>query len=77
MVRPEDLEENLTLAELFERWPMTAEVFVKHRMACVGCPMAKFNTLADAVRIYSLPQEVFFQELVRTINEKEGENNHS
>ncbi len=77
MVRPDDLEEDLTLAELFERWPMTASVFVENRMACVGCPMAKFNTLADAIRIYSLSQEGFFQELARAINEKEGDENHS
>lgn len=45
--------------------PGTAGVFLGHRMACVGCPLAAFETLADAAREYRLPLADFLAELGR------------
>lgn len=47
-----DLPPTLMVAALFERWPQTIPVFVRHRFACVGCLMAPFDTLADVARNY-------------------------
>jgi hybrid cluster-associated redox disulfide protein len=47
------------------RHPGTARVFLDRRMACVGCPMAAFETLADAAREYRLALEPFLAELGR------------
>lgn len=47
------------------RHPVTAHVFLDRRMACVGCPLAAFETLADAAREYRLPLEPFLAELGR------------
>ncbi len=76
-MRLADLGEDLLLADLFKRWPATIPVFIKNRMVCVGCPMTRFNTLSDAIRIYNLSRETFLQELVHAINEKEGHEGHS
>jgi len=43
--------------------PGTAGVFLGRRMACVGCPLAAFETLADAAREYRLPLADFLAEL--------------
>jgi hypothetical protein len=40
-------------------------------MACVGCSMANFNTIRDAIRIYKLPRELFLKELALAIQAKE------
>ena len=32
------------------RWPSTIRMFLDFRMACVGCPIATFHTVADACR---------------------------
>jgi hybrid cluster-associated redox disulfide protein len=45
----------MTVEEALERWPALAVVFVRRRMACVGCAMARFERLADVARIYGLP----------------------
>lgn len=56
-----DLE--ITIAELMNRWPLTVPVFMKYRMYCVGCSMAIFDTLEDAIDIYRLHRENFLGDL--------------
>lgn len=57
----------MKISEVLEQWPATAEVFHRHAMACVGCVVAPFYTIADAASVYSLPQETFIAELAEVI----------
>ena len=52
-----------TVGAIMRRWPGTIAVFLRHRMACVGCPMACFDTLADAGAEYAVPLAVLLDEL--------------
>jgi len=54
---------NLPLAVLMAQWPETIQVFMRHRMLCVGCPFDRFCTLTDACREYGIDEETFLQEL--------------
>ena len=42
------------VADVMARWPMTVEVFLRRRMACPGCPMAPFITVAEAAASYGI-----------------------
>lgn len=53
----------LTVAETLQRWPATATVFLRRRMACVGCAIAPFETLTEVGEIYAINAEQFLQEL--------------
>jgi hybrid cluster-associated redox disulfide protein len=64
---------DIGIARLLGRHPETATVFLAHRMACVGCSLAAFETLADAAREYQLPLAVFLGELARAAADP-GEN---
>ena len=57
----------LTLEDLFQRWPQTAVIFQRHQMACVGCVVAPFYTVADAANVYGLDAAEFVQELLTHI----------
>lgn len=46
---------DVPIAEVLARWPQTIAVFLKRRMACPGCAMAPFMTLAEAGSCYGLP----------------------
>lgn len=46
----------LNVAEVLRRWPQTARVFIHRRMACVGCPIARFETVADVAEAYHIPR---------------------
>lgn len=41
-----------TMAELTESWPAAREVLARRGMACVGCAMAPFETIAEAAAAY-------------------------
>ena len=52
-----------TLDELLTAYPAAARAFVKHRMACVGCTMARFDTVGQAAAEYGLDIVPFMQEV--------------
>ena len=43
--------------------PATVATLLKHRMACVGCPIAPFHTLQDVCQEYRLENGAFLREL--------------
>ena len=52
-----------TIAELLDRDPAAARILLRHGMACIGCSMAPFETLADAAREYGVDPVVLLSEL--------------
>ena len=58
---------NLRVADVLARWPAVIPVFIQHHLACVGCAMAPFETLDDAVRNYGLEAEPFLIQLEHAI----------
>jgi hybrid cluster-associated redox disulfide protein len=65
------LEATLTVAEVLARWPQTILVFMHHQMACVGCAMTPFETLAEVAEIYDLDLPEFLSELELGIEQPE------
>ncbi len=68
-----DINGALTVNQLLTCWSEAGPVFIRHRMACLGCPMAAFETLEGAATIYHLPLDVFLAELRQEVSEKEEE----
>lgn len=59
--------DGLTVAEVMDRWPASVGVFNRRRMACPGCVMAPFMTVAEAARSYGLPPAELAADLVEAI----------
>jgi hybrid cluster-associated redox disulfide protein len=59
---------NLTVAEVMDRWPKTIPIFLRHRMACVGCSIDSFETLAEVVEIYGIDPDHFIKDLQQIIH---------
>jgi hybrid cluster-associated redox disulfide protein len=45
---------SLLVADVLTLSPGAARVFLDRRMACVGCPFSRFETVADAARNYGV-----------------------
>jgi hybrid cluster-associated redox disulfide protein len=56
---------DLTMADLIDGWPSAAAVLARHGMACVGCGMAKFETVAEATAAYGVDAAGFLREIAR------------
>lgn len=54
---------DLPLAVLFRHYPQVAPVFWRRGMACVGCTIAPFHTIADACAEYRLDEAAFREEV--------------
>lgn len=60
-------EGDTPLSLLMDRWPCTIPVFLRYRMLCVGCQVAKFHTVSDACTKYCIDEGQFLQELAAAI----------
>jgi hybrid cluster-associated redox disulfide protein len=52
-----------TVEQTLDQFPLLVAVFVRRGMACVGCAMARFDTLAEAARTYDQEADAFLAEL--------------
>lgn len=59
---------NMVIEDVLNRWPETAVVFQRYHLACVGCVMAPFYKISDAINIYKLPAEQFITDLLEVIS---------
>lgn len=55
---------------LLTRHPEAASVFVANRMACVGCAISGFHTLAEVAAIYNIDIGTLLQKLERVISSR-------
>lgn len=51
------------LQQLLADYPNLIPIFIKERLACVGCLMARFDTLSDLARNYDLDLTRFMAEI--------------
>lgn len=58
-------ERDPTIEEILASQPAAAYVFFRRKMACVGCAMARFDTLREAALSYGIPEAELRRELVR------------
>ena len=56
-----------SMEAIMRAWPATIRVVLRHRMLCVGCPVAPFHTLADACREHHVNEEAFRNEIAAAI----------
>jgi hybrid cluster-associated redox disulfide protein len=49
--------------EVMRRRPETIRTFLDHRMRCVGCPVARFHSIAEACREHGVNPGLFMATL--------------
>jgi hybrid cluster-associated redox disulfide protein len=60
-----------SVAQLLSCWPQATRIFIKYRMNCVGCSMAAFERLGDALAIYGVSANSFLDEFHMVIQDEE------
>lgn len=66
-VMSENALKSMTVGEFLDRWPETVSVFNRNGMACPGCAMAPFMTIAEACAAYKTDAAKFMTILRREI----------
>ncbi len=52
-----------TVADVLDKHPQTAEVFMKHGMGCLGCAVASGETIEEAAAAHGIEIDVLLKEL--------------
>lgn len=68
----------MTLDEVIQKHPETAQLFFKHGMTCLGCPMAMHETIEQGCKAHGLDVKKFLAELNKKLQkqrEKEQDDN--
>lgn len=60
----------MTVEAILESWPRAARIFHAYKMACVGCTLAPFYSLAETASIYDIPLDEFIADLQLVITEE-------
>jgi hybrid cluster-associated redox disulfide protein len=53
----------MTIREVLQKNPKTAEVFMKHGMHCLGCPSATGETVAQAAMVHGIDVDKLIEQL--------------
>lgn len=46
--------DDMTMDEIMRRWPAAIRVVLDHGLMCVGCPIAPFHTVDEAIREHGI-----------------------
>lgn len=63
MVEASPITAEMNVDELLTRWPSATRVFLRRHMVCPGCPLARFETVAEVCAIYQQPVQAILLEL--------------
>lgn len=59
--------DDMTMDEIMRCWPATIRVALHHGLLCVGCPIASFHTVDDAILEHGLDEKLFRHDLLAAI----------
>ena len=57
----------LSVLEMLDRWPASAQLFLRRRMACVGCHFSRFDRVDEALEVHGRDPQYFLEALVAVI----------
>lgn len=63
------ITKDMSITEIVEKYPKTAEVFIKHGMHCFGCMAARFENLEQGALVHGIDANALIEDLNKTISE--------
>lgn len=63
-----ELDKNMTIAEVLRVAPQAMEVFFKHGMHCMGCPVASGETIEQAAEVHGLDPDEIIKEIKKALS---------
>ncbi len=66
------LDSKMTVNELLTEFPSVLDVFIKHKMPCIGCPADGFHTIEEAALMNGILLENLLKELSKVIKIKDA-----
>ncbi|MFN8475768.1 MAG: DUF1858 domain-containing protein [Anaerolineae bacterium] len=62
----------MTIENLLDAHPQVSAIFIRRRMACIGCALSSYCTLAYAAHVYDISLPSLIAECQAAINRSSG-----
>ncbi len=60
----------MSIEEIVREYPDTAEVFLKHGLHCIGCAVARSETLAEGAMAHAIELDPLINDLNKVVGKK-------
>lgn len=60
----------MNIAEVLQKYPETAPVFLEHGLHCVGCPLAQNDTIESAAEMHQIDADKLVKDLNKFLSDK-------
>lgn len=64
----EKITKDMTFAEVVSKYPKATNVFLKHSMHCIGCPIAMQETIEQGAKAHGIDVKKLVEELNKAIS---------
>ena len=61
------ITKEMTIGEVIRKYPKTVFLFIDYGLHCVGCPIAKDETIEQAAKVHRIDLEKFLEDLNKAI----------
>jgi len=68
---------DMDIDAVIELYPATIPVFIRYGMQCVGCHVARFETIAGSAEIYGVDLDRLLEQLNAALERSEQDAYHS
>lgn len=65
----EQVNKNMSIAEVVMKWPETAGAFMENGLHCYGCAAARFETIEQGAMAHGVDPEKLIQDINESIKE--------
>ena len=62
------ISKKMSITEVVEKYPDSAEVFMKHGMHCLGCMAARFENIEQGALAHGIDVDKLIEDLNKAIN---------
>ncbi|MGA1822283.1 MAG: DUF1858 domain-containing protein [Thermoplasmatota archaeon] len=67
------ITKDMGIIDIVQKYPETARVLMSHGMGCLGCALAKYETLEQGATAHGMNMEVLLKDLNETARRSEAE----
>lgn len=62
------ITKDMSIIEVVQKFPQTAEVFQKHGMGCLGCAAARFENIEQGASAHGINIDALINDLNKTVS---------
>ena len=66
----EKITKDMPIGEVVEKYPHTAEVFMKHGLHCLGCAIAHFENIEQGCQAHGIDAKKLVDDLNKAVKKK-------